>query len=177
MHQILTIAWRESHPPAQTLRRRRQSARHLLMLAVLGLAAFALRNGAALGNGLYRVGVSGDVPTIQDSRFTVVKVDPSRGQALLDQHAIDVFVDGSQVYYRTDDKSLYALTALKQTLEKLELQRVGSSYTYNLAFPLRVGINYLSFHPGRPGRGRPPRCPCARPSSPRSRPRPPPSPR
>ena len=77
MHQILTIAWRE----ITRLRSRFGGASPLaviLMLAVLGLAAFALRNGAALGNGLYRVGVSGDVPTIADSRFAVVKVDPSR---------------------------------------------------------------------------------------------------
>jgi len=150
MHQILTIAWRE----ITRLRSRFGGASPLaviLMLAVLGLAAFALRNGAALGNGLYRVGVSGDVPTIADSRFAVVKVDPSQGQALLDQHAIDVFVDGSQVYSRTDQKSQYALTALMQTLEKQELLRVGSSYTYNLAFPLRVGINYLSSTPAAPG--------------------------
>ena len=82
MHQILTIAWRE----ITRLRKRFGGASPLaifLMLAVLGLAAFALRNGATLGNGLYRVGVSGDVPPIQDSRFTVVKVDPAQGRALL----------------------------------------------------------------------------------------------
>jgi len=150
MHQILTIAWRE----ITRLRKRFGGASPLaifLMLAVLGLAAFALRNGATLGNGLYRVGVSGDVPPIQDSRFTVVKVDPAQGRALLDQRAIDVFISGSQVYSRSDDKSLYALTALKQALEKLELQRIGSAYTYDLAFPLRVGINYLGATPAAAG--------------------------
>ena len=150
MHQILTIAWRE----VTRLRTRFGGASPLailLMLGVLGLAGFALRNGATLGNGLYRLGVSGDVPLIQDSRFTVVMVAPSQGQALLDRHAIDVFVSGAQVYSRSDEKSQYALTALKQTLEKQELLRVGSSYTYNLAFPLRVGINYLSATPAAAG--------------------------
>ena len=149
MHQILTIAWRE----ITRLRTRFGGASPLavfLILGVLGLASFALRNGATLGNGLYRLGVAGAAPSIQDSRFAVVKVDPARGQALLDQHAIDVLLEGAQVYFRNDDKSLYALTALKQTLEKLELQRIGSSYTYNLAFPLRVGINYLSASPAAP---------------------------
>jgi ABC-type Na+ efflux pump permease subunit len=147
MKQILTIAWRE----VTRLRKRFGGGASplavLLMLAVLGLAGFALRNGATLGNGLYRLGVSGDVPAIRDGRFTVVQVDPARGQVLLEQHAIDVFVSGSQVYSRPDDKSRYALTALKQTLEKLELQRIGSAYSYDLAFPLRVGINYLSATP------------------------------
>jgi len=34
-----------------------------------------------------------------------------------------VFVDGAQIYSRPDEKSQYALTALKQTLEKQELPR------------------------------------------------------
>ena len=118
MNQILVIAWRE----VTRLRKRFSSGASpiavLLLLAVLGLSAFALRDMVALGSGLYRVGVSGDVAPIQDSRFAVVEVDPSEGKALLDQHVIDVLIDGSQVTYRDDDKSLFAIKALKQYLEK-----------------------------------------------------------
>jgi hypothetical protein len=73
----------------------------ILLLAVVSLSAFALRDAVALGSGLYRVGVSGDAPPIEDSRFAVLKVDPSQGKALLDQHVIDVLVDGITVGVRT----------------------------------------------------------------------------
>jgi ABC-type Na+ efflux pump permease subunit len=144
MHQILVIAWRE----VSRLRKRFSGGASpiavLLLLAVLGLSAYTLRDTVSLGSGLYRVGVSGNVPGIQDSRFSVVAVDPEQGKALLDQHSIDVLINGAQVTYREDDKSLYAVKALKQYLEKQELLRISTAYSYNLAFPLRVGINYLN---------------------------------
>jgi ABC-type Na+ efflux pump permease subunit len=144
MNQILVIAWRE----VTRLRKRFSSGASpiavLLLLAVLGLSAFALRDMVSLGSGLYRVGVSGDVPPIQDSRFAVVKVDPGEGKVLLEKHVIEVLIDGAQVTYRDDDKSLFAIKALKQYLEKQELVRIGSSYPEKAAFPLRVGINYLN---------------------------------
>ncbi|MCJ7434959.1 MAG: ABC transporter permease [Anaerolineales bacterium] len=143
MHQILVIAWRE----VTRLRKRfggMSPMTVVLLLVVLGLSAFALRNTIALGSGLYRVGVSGDVPAIQDSRFSVVAVDATEGKTLLDQHIIDVLIDGAQVIYRDDDKSLYAVKSLKQYLEKQELIRIGASYPEGEAFPLRVGINYLN---------------------------------
>lgn len=144
MNQILVIAWRE----VTRLRKRFGGGASplavLLLLAMLGLSAFSLRNSVALGNGLYRVGVSGDVPAIQDSRFAVVEVDAQSGQALLDSHAIDAWIDGARVIERVDDKSQFAVRALKQYLEKQELVRVGNSFTGEQAFPLRVGINYLN---------------------------------
>jgi ABC-type Na+ efflux pump permease subunit len=144
MNQILVIAWRE----VTRLRKRFSSGASpiavILLLAVLGLSAFALRDAVALGSGLYRVGVSGDVPPIQDSRFAVVEVDPQQGKALLEEHVIDALVDGAQVTYRDDDKSLFAIKALKQYMEEQELVRIGSSYPEDDAFPLRVGINYLN---------------------------------
>jgi ABC-type Na+ efflux pump permease subunit len=143
MNQILVIAWRE----VTRLRKRFGGGASpiavLLLLAVLGLSAAALRNTVSLGSGLYRIGVSGDVPAIQDSRFSVVEVDPTEGKALLDQKVIDVLIDDAQVSYREDDKSQFAVRALKQYMEKQELVRVGNSYTEELAFPLRVGVNYL----------------------------------
>jgi len=143
MHQILVIAWRE----VSRLRKRFSGTSPItviLLLAALGFSAFALRNTVALGSGLYRVGISGEVPAIQDSRFSIVTVDAIEGKTLLDKHIIDVFINGAQVIYRDDDKSLYAVKALKQYLEKQELIRIGSSYAEGEAFPLRVGINYLN---------------------------------
>lgn len=143
MNQILVIAWRE----LTRLRKRFSGMSPLavvLLLAVLGLSAFTLRDSVSLGNGLYRVGMSGDVPPIQDSRFSAVKVEASAGRSLLDQHVIDVFIDGAQVIARDDDRSQFAVRALKQYLETQELIRVGQSYPNETAFPLRVAINYLN---------------------------------
>jgi len=143
MNQILVIAWRE----VTRLRKRfgggASPVAVIFLLAVLGLSAFFLRDAVSLGSGLYRIGVSGDVPPIQDSRFSVVEVDSNQGKLLLEQQAIDVLVDGAQVFSRDDDRSQYAERALKQYMEKQELVRVGASYAEGLAFPLRVGINYL----------------------------------
>jgi ABC-type Na+ efflux pump permease subunit len=83
------------------------------------------------------------VPAIQDSRFAVMPVTPDEGKALLNQQSIDVLIVGPQVISRDDDKSQFAVRALKQYMEKEELVRVGGSYPEEAAFPLKVGINYL----------------------------------
>ncbi len=143
MNQILVIAWRE----VTRLRKRFGGGASPLaviaLLAVLGLSAYYLRSTVSLGSGLYRVGVSGDVPAISDSRFAVMEVDAEQGQTLLEQKNIDVFIDGSQVFARGDDKSQFAVRALKQYMEKQELIRVGNSFADADAFPLRVAINYF----------------------------------
>jgi ABC-type Na+ efflux pump permease subunit len=114
-----------------------------VLLAVLGLSAFALRNQVSLGSGLYRIGVSADAPVIRDSRFSTIAVDAAQGEALLNRHAIDAMIDGTHVIHRDDNQSLYAVQALKQYLEQEELARIGAAYPPDQAFPLRVGINYL----------------------------------
>ena len=143
MNQILVISWRE----VTRLRKRFGGSASpiavILLLIVLSLSSYYLRGTVSLGSGLYRVGVSGDVPAIQDSRFSVVPVDPNEGKALLERHDIDVLIDGAQVTSRDDDRSQFAVRALKQYMEKEELVRVGNSYAEGAAFPLRVGINYL----------------------------------
>src|SRR5512133_1760828 len=104
MNQILVIAWRE----VTRLRKRFGGGARpiavLLLMGAVGLSAFALRDTVSLGSGLYRVGVAGDVPTVQDSRFSVVEVDADEGRALLEAKSIDVLIDGAQVTYREDDK-------------------------------------------------------------------------
>jgi ABC-type Na+ efflux pump permease subunit len=142
MSQILTIAWRE----VTRLRGRFGGASPLtvvLLLGALGLSALALRETAVLGSGLYRVGVSGNAPVLGDNRFAVVAVDPAQGKALLDQQILDVTIDGGQVSSRRDNKSLYAVGALKRYLEKQELARIYATYEITRAFPLRVELNYL----------------------------------
>lgn len=143
MNQVFVIAWRE----ITRLRKRFSGGASPLavvaLLVVLGLSAYTLRDSISLGSGLYRVGVSGDVPIIDDSRLSVLTVTPDEGQALLADGSIDVLIVDSDVFSREDDKSQYALRALKQYMEEVELNRVVSSYAEGEAFPLRVGVNYL----------------------------------
>ncbi|MGE5373931.1 MAG: ABC transporter permease [Bacteroidota bacterium] len=144
MKQVLVLAWRELARLRRRFSGRMSPLATLALVVLVGLSAFALRNTVSLGSGLYQVGVAGDVPPIQDSRFTVVQVDVAQGRRLLDQRAIDVLVNGDQVLSRADDKSQYAVRALKQYMEGEELRRIRGSYPEPQAFPLRVGINYLS---------------------------------
>jgi ABC-type Na+ efflux pump permease subunit len=154
MNQILVIAWREVTRLKKRFSGGASPLAVIALMAVIALSSYFLRNTVSLGSGLYRVGVFGDVPPITDTRFSVVKVKSAdEGKALLDQSMIDAFINGAQVSYREDDKSQYAVKSLKQYLEKQELARVGGSYEYNLAFPLRVGINYLPLR--RPEGGNP----------------------
>ncbi|HEU0291317.1 MAG TPA: ABC transporter permease [Anaerolineales bacterium] len=142
MNQILIISWRE----LTRLRKRFSGASPLaaiLLLVGVGLSAFAIRNTISLGSGLYQIGVTGDVPPIHDNRFTVIQVDAEQGRTLLNQHSIDVLINGTQVFSRDDNKSQYAIRALKQYMEEQELARIGNTYPEPEAFPLRVGINYL----------------------------------
>ena len=144
MKQILVIAWRE----VTRLRKRFSGSASPLaafsLLVVVGLSAFALRDTVSLGSGLYQIGVTGDVPPIHDRRFMVIPVSLEQGRALLDQRSIDLLIDGDQVFSRADDKSQYAVRALKQYMEEAELARISNTYPESQAFPLRVGINYLS---------------------------------
>ena len=144
MSQILRIARRELSRLRQRFSGGASPLAVVLLLAVLGLAAFALRDQVVLGSGLYRIGVSADAPAFRDSRFSTVVVDAAQGEALLSQHAIDAFVDGTRVISRNDDRSQYAVRELKQYLEQQEILRIRSAYSSDQAFPLRVGINFLS---------------------------------
>ena len=144
MNQILVIAWREITRLRKRFGGGASPLAVVLLLAVLGLSAYSLRDTVSLGSGLYRVGVSGDVPKINDSRFAVIEVSAEEGQTLLADQSIDLLIIDEDVFSRADDKSQFAERALKQYMEKSELVRVGNSFAEADAFPLRVGINYLS---------------------------------
>ena len=144
MKQILVIAWREITRLRKRFGGGASPIAVVALLAVLGLSAYTMRDTVTLGSGLYRIGVAGEVPPIQDSRFAVQEVSAEQGKTMLDQYILDVLIVDDQVFSRTDDKSQYAIRALKQYLETQELIRVGNSYPQGEAFPLRVGINYLA---------------------------------
>lgn len=143
MNQVLIIAWREVDRIRRRFGGNTSPLVALLFLVVLGVSAFVLQDTVTLGSGLYQIGVTGDQPSIQDSRFIVVQVDKEQGERLLAQQSIDVLIDGTQVLSRGDSKSQYAIRALKQYLENSELVRIGGAYPEDQAFPLRVRINYL----------------------------------
>lgn len=140
MRQIWTIALRE------VLRVRRRFSGGvsplfvLLLLGALGVLGFLLRDSVTLGYGLYRVGVMGDAAEIRDARFVVTPVDASNAAALLAQRAVDLVVDGDQVVTRDDQKSQYALGALKRYLSKQTIVELAATQEMTRAFPLRVQV-------------------------------------
>ena len=143
MNRILVIAWREVSRIRKQFGSRTSALVVLASLMVLGISVFALWNTLTLGSGLYQIGVSRNVPPIRDSRFVVINTDVEQGKKLLEQHRIDVLIDGSWVLSRPDPKSQYAIRALKQYMEQEELERVGNTYPESDAFPLRARISYL----------------------------------
>lgn len=143
MRQILTLAWREITRLNQRFSGNASPLTVIVLLGALGLSTLTFRETSVLGSGLYRIGVSASAPAIADNRFAVMQVDPARGRDLLNQRAIDAYIDGTQVQARPDNKSQYAVGALKKYLEKQELARITTAYAITRAFPLRVEINYL----------------------------------
>jgi ABC-type Na+ efflux pump permease subunit len=143
LKQILTLAWRELTRLRKHVGGSVSPLSILLLLVVAGLSAYSFRSTISLGSGLYQIGVTGDVAPIHDSRFLVIQVDGDQGRTLLNEHIIDVWIDGTQVFSRDDNKSQYAIHAIKQYMEQQELARIGNTYPESEAFPLRVGINYL----------------------------------
>ena len=97
MRNILTISKRE-------LTRLRSRVGGDTRATFLALALSARQQPLVAGAGLYCVGITVDAPALRDSQFTVVAVDSASGRTLLAQHAIDVFVDGTQVLTR-DEKA------------------------------------------------------------------------
>ncbi len=124
-------------------------SRPVVMLILAGsfvISYLAFQQGTVWNKGMYRVGVSPDGPRIQDSRFDTIMVARSPGYSMLDEKAIDVYIDGDEVAHRNDTRSLYAAGALKLYLEKQELARIKNTYaahSLGRAFPLRIEVNYL----------------------------------
>jgi len=143
MDNILIIAKREIKRLTSRFRGGSKPVVLLILAGALAISYLVSRQGAVLGQGMYRVGVPPSGPPIQDSRFHTITVARSAGYLMLDEKAIDVYVDGGQVASRRDARSLFAAGALKQYLEKLELTRIADEYEIVRAFPLRVEVSYL----------------------------------
>ncbi|MFO8101479.1 MAG: ABC transporter permease subunit [Dehalococcoidia bacterium] len=93
---------------------------------------------------LYTVGVSEDAPHITDERFKIIEVDPCIGHQQLWEGKLDLYIDGDDVRYRNNnERSLYALGAVKEYLEKQEILRISSEYEINQAFPLRIEARHM----------------------------------
>jgi ABC-type Na+ efflux pump permease subunit len=143
MYNILIIAKREIQRVTSRFRGSSGPVLLFVLVGALGISSLVSRQGAVLGKGMYRVGVPPHSPAIQDSRFKTMTVASSPGYWLLDEKAIDVYIDGNKVASRNDARSIYATGALKQYLEKQELARITNEYEIDRAFPLRVEVNYL----------------------------------
>ena len=143
MRQIWTIALREVTRLRQRFSGGVSPLAVLILIAGLGLLGFALRDTSPLGYGLYRVGVTGDASEIHDSRFVVMPLDENAAEKLLTERAIDVVVNGDTVLSRADDKSQYALGALKRYLARQQVLEIAATHEITRAFPLRVQVNYI----------------------------------
>ena len=143
MRQILTIAWRETSRLRQRFSGGVSPFAFLLLLAGLALLSMALRDTVTLGYGLYRVGVTKDAAEIRDGRFAVMPVDATNAAQLLEQRAVDAVVDGGQVLTRDDNKSQYALGALRRYLSRQQVVELAATQEITRAFPLRVQVNYI----------------------------------
>ena len=140
---VLTISRRE----VTRLRTRFTGRSSLVVLGILVIClviSYIIYHEAfVLSKGLYTVGVSPDGPVIADERFTVLTADPETGRMMLQNKAIDIYIDRDEAICTDDQRSQYAAGALKQHLEKQEVQRIASEYDTGQAFPLRVEINHL----------------------------------
>lgn len=122
----------------------------LVLLASLLASYFIAQSGFSLSRDYYTIGVSPDAPYIGDSRFNVIAMSPAEGYQRLHDRTIDAYVYGDQViardYSRDDQRSQYAVGALKQYLDAEELDRLKTAYANDLdrAFPLRVIVYNLT---------------------------------
>ena len=122
----------------------------VILIAFVALLIFFFMTGTdfLVSKGFYRVGIAPDSSVISDPRFTVVNLEHNAGLALLNNKAIDIYIDTDRAFYRADLRSQYAAGALKQYLGKRELLRIANENTIDRAFPLRVEINHLKTNPG-----------------------------
>jgi len=149
MRNILTISKRE----VTRLRTRFRGRSRVLILVGMILAGllsyFVSQQGFVLSRQFYTVGVGPGVPIVADARFVALAVDGASGHALLEQGVIDVYLDGSEVAWRKDERrSRCAAGAIRQYLETQELTRIANEYDMDRAFPLRVEVHHVEVPEG-----------------------------
>ena len=155
MHSILAIAKREVKRVFSRFRGGSSPILLYALIVALVVSFLALRQGPVLSAGMYRVGVSPDGPSIADGRFTVLAVDPASGLRLLASGEIDAYVARDVIHSgsRTDQRAMYAAGALKRHLERQQLARISTDHELDVAFPLRVQVNYLPAPSGASAEG------------------------
>ncbi len=144
MSSILTIARRE----ITRLRSRFTGKSRIAVFAIILLAAVVgyvvYQQDIGMSRHLYTVGVSSDAPPITDERFKTIEIDPYEGFQQLWEGKLDLYVWGDDVSYQhSSERSLYALGALKEYLEKYEILRISREYEIDQAFPLRIEARHL----------------------------------
>jgi ABC-type Na+ efflux pump permease subunit len=143
MKKILKVAKRE----VGRFRARFSGGSRPVILALLAISLlvsyFIAQQGLVMGRDIYTVGVSPDGPYIGDGRFDALTPDRASGMEMLNEGAIDLYMDGETAYTRHDMRSQYAAGALKKYLENVETTRLIEQYDINLSFPLRIGVEYL----------------------------------
>ena len=115
----------------------------ILLAAAVSVSLLVYQKGMVLARDFYIVGATIKAPPVEDQRFQVMPVDSSGGGLALREGKIDVFLTGTAIFTRQDDRSQNAAGALKTYLGKSEVAALADMYPLNQAFPLRVEINYL----------------------------------
>ena len=116
----------------------------LVMLTALVVAFLASQHGISFSDGIYVIGASPDAPEIGDSRVAVDIMSYADGMSKLQSGDIDAYLNGMNIVYRDDDQSKYAVEALQQYFESIELRRIAREYDLNRSFPLRVQVQVLN---------------------------------
>ena len=151
MRNILTISKREVTRLRSRFRGKSRIAILLVVVLSLAISYMVSQQGFVLSKDFYTVGVSIDGPNLSDERFHVIILDRAAGRKMLNERAIDIYLDGNTAIYRSDQRSQHAAGALKQFLEKRELIRISNEYDTDKAFPLRIELNYLKAPEGNVG--------------------------
>jgi len=153
MKNILIISKRET---SRLRSRFRGRARIFVLMAIvlsIAISYIISQQGFLLNKDFYVIGVPPNSPVPVDERFNVVVLDRAVAQRMLYERNIDIYLDRNVAMYRDDQRSQYAIGALKQFLEKQELIRISNEYGLDEAFPLRIEVNYLKAPEGNVSAG------------------------
>lgn len=145
MNTILVIAKRELKRFRSRFSGSSRLVLALVLIAAMVLTYFVSQQGFVLSKDIYTIGSSPGSVNIKDDRFNVLILSQQDGYALLYDERIDLYIDNSRVITRNDERSQYAAGALKQYLEKAELNELIGSSDIDRAFPLRIEVNYLNY--------------------------------
>ncbi len=146
--QIMRIIFTISKREITRLRSRFTGKSRIALLAIILLAAIVgyvvYQQDIGMSRHLYAVGVSPDAPPITDERFKTIEIDPYSGSDRLREGKLDLYVTADSIAHKTDsERSLYALGALEQYLEKHEMLRISEEYEIDQAFPLRIEVRHM----------------------------------